>query len=76
MVLLLVPLFRPFIKIMSTPENAARVIVGVVTDASSRTGVYYDENGRPMRGSVLASDPKFQDQVVAETRALLASVGK
>ncbi|HEY2401176.1 MAG TPA: SDR family NAD(P)-dependent oxidoreductase [Steroidobacteraceae bacterium] len=70
----LVPLFRPFIKIMSTPEKAARVIVGIVTDATGKTGVYYDERGRPMRGSVLVHDPGFQARVVAETRSLLATV--
>jgi hypothetical protein len=37
------------------------------------TGVYYDERGHPMLGSVLVRDPKFQDRVVAETRALLAT---
>lgn len=74
LILLLIPLLRPFIKIMSTPEKAARVITGIVTDASGHTGVYYDERGRPMRGSVLVHDPKFQDRVVAETRALLGSI--
>jgi NAD(P)-dependent dehydrogenase (short-subunit alcohol dehydrogenase family) len=72
----LVPLFRPFVKIMSTPEKAGRVITGIVTDASGQTGVYYDERGRPMRGSVQVRDPTFQDQVVAETRAFLAGVPK
>jgi NAD(P)-dependent dehydrogenase (short-subunit alcohol dehydrogenase family) len=76
LILLLVPLFRPFIKIMSTSKKAARVITGIMTDDSGKTGVYYDEGGRPMRGSVLVHDPKFQDHVVAETRALLASVPK
>ena len=71
MVLLVVPLLRPFIKIMSTPEKAARVLTEVVTDTSGQTGVYYDERGRPMRGSLLVHDPKFQDQVVAETRRFL-----
>jgi len=73
---LLAPLFRPFIKIMSTPQKAARVITGVVTDTSGQTGVYYDERGRPMRGSAQARDPKFQDRVVMETRAFLANVPK
>jgi NAD(P)-dependent dehydrogenase (short-subunit alcohol dehydrogenase family) len=70
---ILVPLFRPFIKIMSTPGKAARVIAGIVTDVSGKTGIYYDELGRPMRGSVLVHDPKFQDRVVAETRSFLAT---
>ncbi len=74
LILLLIPLFRPFIKIMSTPEKAARVITAIVTDASGHTGVYYDERGRPMRGSALVHDRKSRDRVVAETRALLGSV--
>ena len=73
-VLLLVPLFRPFIKIMSTPEKAARVITGIVTDESGQTGVYYDEKGYPMQASTLVRDPQFTARVVAETRSLLATV--
>jgi NAD(P)-dependent dehydrogenase (short-subunit alcohol dehydrogenase family) len=71
---LFVPLLRPFIKILSTPKQAARVITKILTDASGQTGVYYDEGGRPMLGSTLVRDPKFQDRVVAETRALLATL--
>jgi NAD(P)-dependent dehydrogenase (short-subunit alcohol dehydrogenase family) len=71
---LLVPLFMPFIKILSTPKRAARVITKILTDASSQTGVYYDESGQPMLGSTLVRDPKFQDRIVAETRALLSTV--
>jgi galactose-1-phosphate uridylyltransferase len=43
-------------------------------DASGPTGVYYDEGGHPMLVSALVRDPKFQDRIVAETRALLATV--
>ena len=71
---LLVPLLMPFIKILSTPKRAARVITKILVDASAQTGVYYDEGGRPMPGSALVRDPKFQDRVVAETRALLATI--
>jgi NAD(P)-dependent dehydrogenase (short-subunit alcohol dehydrogenase family) len=71
---LLVPLLMPFIKILSTPKRAARVITKILTDARGQTGVYYDEGGRPMQGSTLVRDPKFQDRVVAETRDLLATV--
>ena len=71
---LLVPLLMPFIKILSTPKRAARVITKIVTDDSGQTGVYYDETGHPMRPSALPQDLKFQDRVVTETRALLASV--
>jgi NAD(P)-dependent dehydrogenase (short-subunit alcohol dehydrogenase family) len=71
---LLVPLLMPFIKILSTPTRAAGVITKVLTDGSGQTGVYYDEGGKPMLGSALVRDPKFQDRIVAETRALLATV--
>ena len=71
---LLVPLLMPFIKILSTPKRAARVITKIVTDASGQTGVYYDEGGQPMLGSTLVRDPRFQDRVAAETRALLSTV--
>jgi hypothetical protein len=71
---LLVPLLMPFMKFLSTPKRAARVITKILTDESGQTGVYYDESGHPMLGSALVCDPKFQDRVVAETRALLATV--
>jgi NAD(P)-dependent dehydrogenase (short-subunit alcohol dehydrogenase family) len=64
----------PLIKYWSNPKRAARVITTVLTDDTNRTGIYYDEAGRPMLGSVLVRDPAFQDRVVAETRALLATV--
>ena len=70
---LLVPLLRPFIKILSTPKRAARVITKILIDTSGHTGIYYDEGGHPMQGSALVRDPKFQDRVVAETRAFLAA---
>ncbi|TPI11700.1 SDR family NAD(P)-dependent oxidoreductase [Mesorhizobium sp. B4-1-1] len=71
---LLVPLLMPFMKFLSTPKRAARMIAKVLVDTSGQTGVYYDESGHPMLGSTLVRDPKFQDRVVAETRALLATV--
>lgn len=70
---LLSPL-APFVKYMGNPKTAARVITGVLTSNSDRTGVYYDEKGRPMNGSTLVRDPEFDQRVVAETRALLAQV--
>jgi NAD(P)-dependent dehydrogenase (short-subunit alcohol dehydrogenase family) len=73
---LVVPLLVPFIKVLSTPRRAARVITKVVINAAGQTGVYYDEGGHPMLGSSLVRDPKFQDRVVAETRALLATITK
>ncbi len=71
---LLVPLLMPFMKVLSTPKRAARLITKVLIDASNQTGVYYDESGDPMLGSALVRDPQFQDRVVAETRALLSTV--
>ena len=69
----LVPLLMPFVKILSTPKRAARMLTAILVDPSGPTGVYFDERGRPMQASVLARDPAFQERVVAETRALLAS---
>jgi NAD(P)-dependent dehydrogenase (short-subunit alcohol dehydrogenase family) len=71
---LLVPLLMPFIKILSTPQRAAKVITKILTDGSGQTGVYYDEGGQPMLGSALVRDSKFQGRVVAETRALLSTI--
>jgi NAD(P)-dependent dehydrogenase (short-subunit alcohol dehydrogenase family) len=64
----------PFIKYWSTPGRAAKVITNVALNQAGATGVYYDEKGRPMLGSALVREPEFQDRVVAETRALLATV--
>ena len=68
----LMALIPPFSKYSSTPEKSAKVIAKVLTDASGKTGIYYDEKGEPMLGSALVRDPKFQDRVVAETRAFLS----
>ena len=70
----LVPLLIPFTPFLSTPKRAARVLNRILTDTSGKTGIYYDEHGRPMLGSALVRDPKFQDRVVAETRALLSTI--
>jgi NAD(P)-dependent dehydrogenase (short-subunit alcohol dehydrogenase family) len=70
----LLPLLAPHIKYWSTPKRAARLEAKVLIDASGQTGIYYDEGGDPMLGSALVRDPKFQDRVVAETRALLSKV--
>ena len=74
LIVLLVPLLLPFIKVLSTPKRAARVITKIITDGSRRTGVYYDEHGHPMLASALVRDPKFQNRVVAETRDLLSTI--
>jgi len=63
----------PFIKVLSTPKRAARVITKVLIDTSGQTGFYYEEGGHPMVGSALVRDPKFTERVVAETRALLST---
>jgi len=69
---LLVPLLVPFVKILSTPKRAARVITDAVVNVSGGTAVYYDQDGQPMVGSALVREPRFQDRVVAETRAFLS----
>ncbi len=71
---LLVPLLMPFMKFLSTPKRAGRVITAILLNTSGQTGVYYDEGGQPMPGSALVRDPKFQDRVVDETRALLSTI--
>jgi len=70
---LLVPLFLPFVDVLNTPKRAAQVIARILTDPSVRTGVYYDQKGKPKLASPVARDPEFQDRVVAETRILLAT---
>lgn len=64
----------PLIPYWSTPKRAARVITEVVTGKSDQTGVYFDENGKPMLASAQVRDPAFADRYVAETRALLATI--
>lgn len=71
---LLVPLFLPFMHFLNTPNRAARVITRLLTDGSTETGVYYDQRGKPKLASLVVRNPEFQDRVVAETRALLATV--
>jgi NAD(P)-dependent dehydrogenase (short-subunit alcohol dehydrogenase family) len=67
----LMSVIPPFSKFSSTPEKSAKTITAVLTDTSGKTGIYFDEKGKPMRGSVLVHDIKFQDRVISETRALL-----
>jgi NAD(P)-dependent dehydrogenase (short-subunit alcohol dehydrogenase family) len=69
-------LLAPHIKYWSTPQRAARVITKVLLNESRETGVYYEEQGVPMLGSALVRDPQFTARVVAETRALLATVAR
>ena len=72
----LFPLLSPFIKGSTTPGRAGRVIAAAVLNERGETGVYYDERGKPMRGSPLVHDAAFQDRVVAETRAFLAAAAR
>jgi len=67
-------MLAPHINYWSTPKLAAPVITKVVMNEPGVSGVYYDEKGHPMLGSALVRDPKFQDRVVAETRALLSTI--
>jgi NAD(P)-dependent dehydrogenase (short-subunit alcohol dehydrogenase family) len=69
----ILPLFAPFVKYWSTPGRAARVCTRILTATSAETGVYYDENGHPIRASVQVRDPQFAERVVAETRGFLAA---
>jgi NAD(P)-dependent dehydrogenase (short-subunit alcohol dehydrogenase family) len=68
----LMSILPPFSKYSSTPKKSAKVITKILTGTSGKSGIYYDEKGVPMLGSKLVQDPKFQDRVVAETRALLS----
>jgi hypothetical protein len=70
----LLPLLAPYLKYWSSPKRAARLETEVLTDTSGQTGIYYDEEGLPMLGSKLSRDSKFQDRVVAETRAFLSKI--
>ena len=70
----ILPVLAPHIKYRSTPKKAAGVATKVLIDASGQTGIYYDDGGNPMLGSELVRDPRFTARVVAETRALLATV--
>jgi NAD(P)-dependent dehydrogenase (short-subunit alcohol dehydrogenase family) len=70
---LIAPL-APVIKYWTTPGHAGRLLTTILTSESGQTGVYYDENGKPMTASAQVRDPAFGERVVAETRALLAAV--
>ncbi|MFT3704168.1 MAG: SDR family NAD(P)-dependent oxidoreductase [Agriterribacter sp.] len=70
----LMSVLPPFSKYSSTPKKSGKVIAKILTDTSGKTGIYFDEKGVPMQGSAQVSDIKFQERVVAETRALLAKI--
>ena len=64
-------LFAPFIKYWSTPKQAAQVITRVLLNPEGTSGVYYDDEGKPMLPSTLVRQPDFRIRVVSETRTLL-----
>jgi hypothetical protein len=69
------PLVQPFVKAMSTPRKGSQLLAKLTRNEAGATGVYYDESGHPMEAmSQEIRDPQFRGRVVAETRALLASV--
>lgn len=70
----LMAIIPPFSRYSSTPKKSSRIITKILTDTSGKTSSYFDEKGRPMQGSELSRDVKFQKLVVRETRALLASI--
>lgn len=75
MISILVPLMVPFVKVLSTPKRAARVLAKILSNPSGPTGVYFDEGGHPMSASSREiHDRAFTARAVAETRALLASI--
>lgn len=69
----LVHLLMPFLKFLSTPKRAARVITHVLLNSEGKTGVYYGEHGQVMQGSEQVRTPGFAEHVVAQTRAFLAA---
>jgi NAD(P)-dependent dehydrogenase (short-subunit alcohol dehydrogenase family) len=64
-------LMAPHIRYWSTPRRSARVITDVLLNKDGKTGVYFDERGRPMLASRQVRDPAFTARVVRETRELL-----
>lgn len=70
----ILPLLAPHKKYWSNPQRAAREAAKILINPSGQTGIYYDDGGDPMTGSVLVRDPKFTDRVVVETRALLSTI--
>jgi NAD(P)-dependent dehydrogenase (short-subunit alcohol dehydrogenase family) len=71
----LFPLIQPFVKAMSTPRKGSQLLAKLTRNKAGATGVYYDESGHPMKQmSAQIRDPAFKTRVVAETRALLATV--
>lgn len=71
----LFPLVQPFVKAMSTPRKGSQLLAKLTRNEVGATGIYYDEGGHPMtKMSSEIRDPQFKARVIAETRALLATV--
>lgn len=70
----ILPLAAHFMPRWSTPKRAGRVVMKILNDPSGATGVYYDDGGKPQHGSTFVRDSALADRVVAETRALLATL--
>ena len=67
------PLLVPVLKYWGTTKHVAKVITRVVMNAVGESGVYYDDEGNPLRPSAIVRDPNYTARVVKETRALLAT---
>jgi hypothetical protein len=52
------------------------MITKLLLNESGETGTTTTRKGQPMLGSAQVRDQKFQDRVVAETRALLLTIPK
>jgi NAD(P)-dependent dehydrogenase (short-subunit alcohol dehydrogenase family) len=72
---ILSPILAALVPHFSTPARAGRVSAQVLLNAQGQTGLYYDENGRPMAPSRQSSQREFGQRVVAETREFLRKQG-
>ncbi|WP_345209749.1 SDR family NAD(P)-dependent oxidoreductase [Mucilaginibacter gynuensis] len=70
----LMAIIPPFSRFSSTPQKTARVIVQLLSSDTGKTGIYFDEKGKPMLASEQVRQPEFQDLVLSETRALLLAI--
>lgn len=70
----LVPVLAHLVKVLSTPQRAAKIITNIMTGKTFASGQYYDEGGHVMQGSQQVHDNSFQQRVVDETRALIAQL--
>jgi hypothetical protein len=54
--------------------GAARAVTKILINKSRQTGIYKNDSGDPMSGSVLVRDQAFANRVVAKTRQLLSII--